>query len=84
MVEYELITRQRVFEGCSYGMIVYLIQDQGQKPDLEPVKKVEESLSDAGSNRNIFRFMEKTMTKCWHTEASERPTVKKGRLLRIC
>ena len=83
MVGYELITRQRVFKGCSYSRIVYLIQEQGRKPNPDPVKKIEESLNNAGSDETIFRFMKKTMTKCWHTEASERPTVEKGGLQRI-
>ena len=78
MICYEIITRNQAFatsKNALPGLILQLIKDNGQKPNLELIKHVKQSLIDESDCKICFQ-LENTVEKCWQTNPEDRPTIK--------
>ena len=78
MLCYEIITRNRAFStpGNSVpNLILTLIKDEGQKPDVKLIDNVKQSLNDESDCEICFQ-LKNTVVKCWQTNPEDRPTIK--------
>ena len=76
LIGYEIITRHRVFSdaGISYNAIIYQIQQNGQKPNMNIVNDIEKSLDQNSDDKTIFIQLKTIIEKSWNYEANKRPT----------
>ena len=76
---YEIITRNLAFSTPGNFVpksTLTLIKDGGQKPNIELIDEVKQSLIDDEGNRKICCQLEDTVVKCWQTNPKDRPTIK--------
>ena len=74
MIGYEIICRKQVYKGFE-NLVLQLIKDLGQKPDLGHINKEEKSLVNE-SDKTIFSKLKEVMIKCWETVPANRPSIK--------
>ena len=77
MIGYEIITRQQVFVatgGVSCDLIRKLIMENGQKPNQDCIKQVQEKLADE-IDLAIFNNLYQTIKQCWHLVPSDRISI---------
>ena len=78
MIGYEIINRQRIFQGpsrTSIQMIAFLIESKGQKPDEKSFDETEKSLNYE-IDLQVFQCLKNIVINCWKTNAKDRPTMK--------
>ena len=76
LIGYEIITRHQVFidAGINHDLIMYQIQHNGQKPNMNIVNEIKNNLDENSNDKTIFIQLKSIMEKCWNYEANERPT----------
>ena len=76
LIGYEIITRHQVFidAGINHDLIMYQIQHNGQKPNMNIVNEIKKTLVENSDDKTIFIQLKSIMEKCWNYEANERPT----------
>ena len=79
LIGYEIITRHQVFidTGINHDLIMYQIQHNGQKPNMNIVNEIKKKLDENSNDKNdktIFIQLKSIMEKCWNYEANKRPT----------
>jgi len=75
MIGYEILTRQVVYGGAPFDLVVDLIISKGQKPDIKCLHNVAESLQQNKNDLKIFRELEKLVKICWQTAPGDRPEI---------
>ena len=78
MIGYEIINRQRIFQGpsrFSIQMITFLIKNEGQKPDEKTFDETEKCLNYE-TDLQVFQCLKNIVIDCWKTNAKDRPTMK--------
>ena len=75
MIGYEILTRNVVFSGAPSDLVIKLIIETGQKPDVECLLKVEKSLEQNKDDKEIFNKLEDEVKMCWQTEVVHRPLI---------
>ena len=77
MIGYEILTRTVVYSGVaiSSDLLLRLIKETGQKPDVECLSKVGKSLEQNRYDKETFNKLEDEVKKCWQTDAKDRPLI---------
>ncbi|CAK8686887.1 unnamed protein product [Clavelina lepadiformis] len=83
MIGYEIITRNPVFHGVPFDLILQSIKDIGQKPEESYLRDIEASLENNPEDLNIFTTLKSIVTQCWDFNPESRPDVREVRKLAI-
>jgi len=75
MIGYEILTRQVVYEGAPFNLIVNLNIAKGQKPNLKCLQNVAELLEQNKNDLEIFSELNKIVQSCWQTTPDDRPEI---------
>jgi len=76
MIGYKILTRQVVYAGAaSFDLIIVSIISRDQKPDVDCLDDVAESLEQNKNNLEIFKKLEKIVKSCWQTDPDDRPEI---------
>ncbi|CAK8679994.1 unnamed protein product [Clavelina lepadiformis] len=73
VILYDVITRHRAFSGVPHFIILQLIQNRGQKPDMKIISRVEGELSRQPDNLAIMNLLKNVMELCWSFDPKDRP-----------
>ncbi|XP_076805766.1 uncharacterized protein LOC143449441 isoform X2 [Clavelina lepadiformis] len=83
MIGYEIITRNPVFHGVPFDLILQSIKDIGQKPEESYLRDIEASLESNPEDLNIFTTLKSIVIQCWDFNPENRPDVRQVRKLAI-
>jgi len=77
MIGYEILTRKRVFDGSQVPLdvLMYLIKNEGRKPDESCLNKVSKTLKKTKNEHKIFSKLKTIVQQCWKTDAQKRPKI---------
>jgi len=77
MIGYEIITRKRVYSDCQVprDALMLLIVVQGQKPNMEYVGRVGNTLAGNSSDTAIFDKLKDLVFRCWQTDVENRTSM---------
>ena len=79
LIGYEILTRHRVYanRNVPFSLLITMVKDLGQKPDISILNEVARTLISTGSTteNQIFSTLEEIVKQCWQTEPSGRPTI---------
>ena len=73
MVLYTLLARQTPFPNAAFELVYLYSVKEGKRPDTSPINEFRNSLNF--SDKQIVTALELIMTKCWHQEPEQRPSM---------
>ena len=77
MVLYTLLARQTPFPDATFKEVYLNSVKEGKRPDTSPINELRDSLNF--NDKQIVTALELIMTKCWHQDPEQRPSMVKVR-----
>jgi len=77
MVLYTLLARQTPFPNATFQGVYLNSVKEGKRPDTSPINEFRDSMNF--NDKQIVTALELIMTKCWHQDPEQRPSMVKVR-----